>query len=64
MNQHKIILQVLKYLLNDVNIGPKALARAPKDRNIPVAVPRCSGVPNVDIKVVRHGTTMALAVIR
>lgn len=46
-------------LLVEANTGPKALARAPSDLNIPIIVPFWSSPPYMEITVVRHGTTVA-----
>ena len=43
----------------EANIGPTALASAPRDLKIPITVPFCSTVPYDEIIVVRHGTTVA-----
>lgn len=42
-------------------IGPRARARAPKDRKIPITVPFCCSVPCRDARVVIEGTTIAVA---
>lgn len=36
-------------------IGPKALARAPNERNIPITVPFSFSDPFMDAIVIKHG---------
>ena len=55
--QEKLCLPV------DANTGPRALARAPSDLNIPIIVPFWSFPPYSEIIVVKHGTTVAEAKI-
>lgn len=68
---HKRNTDPVKYVILDptlqnailATMGPTALARAPKDRKIPITVPFCCSVPCCDASVVIEGTTIAVAEI-
>jgi len=50
-----------QHLPKDAITGPKARAKAPSERNMPMTVPFCWTVPNDDATAVRNVGTVAAA---
>lgn len=60
-NRKKKVFDNFVYLHIEATIGPQALAKAPKERNIPVITPFWFSGPIFVTRVIMHVTTMAVA---